>query len=129
MRSERVTAGLQETVEIHVNSSAVVECSAHVAINLIQGKWKTRIISRLEHGPARLGELRRMFPEASKKMLAQHLREMEEDGLVVRRDLSDKVLHVEYSLSASRGVAILYLVKTLRSWSKEHLLAQAKNNG
>jgi DNA-binding HxlR family transcriptional regulator len=46
-----------------------------------------------------LGELRRIFPQASKKMLAQHLREMEEDGLVLRKDLSDRVLHVEYSLS------------------------------
>src|SRR5260370_22545517 len=32
------------------------ECSAQVAINLIHGKWKTRILSRLQRGPARLRE-------------------------------------------------------------------------
>jgi DNA-binding HxlR family transcriptional regulator len=68
-----------------------------------------------------LGELRRIFPQASKKMLAQHLREMEEDGLVIHKDLSDRVLHVEYSLSDSRGLAILQLIGILWNWSKEHL--------
>jgi DNA-binding HxlR family transcriptional regulator len=58
----------------------VKECPAQLAINLIQGKWKTLILSRLQHGPARLSELRRMFPEASKKLLTQHLGEMEMTG-------------------------------------------------
>jgi DNA-binding HxlR family transcriptional regulator len=75
-------------------SQGVEECSAQFAISLIQGKWKTRILSRLQHGPVRLGELRRIFPEASKKMLTQHLREMEKDGLVIRKDLSGRLRHV-----------------------------------
>jgi len=39
-------------------------------------EMEAQILSRLQHGPVRLGELRRMYPQASKKMLAQHLREM-----------------------------------------------------
>ena len=77
--------------------------------------------SQLQHGPARLGELRRMFPQASKKMLAQHLRELERDGLVIRKDLSNRVLHVEYSLSDTGGLAVLHLISMLRDWSNEHL--------
>jgi DNA-binding HxlR family transcriptional regulator len=46
------------------------------AITLIQGKWKLAILVRLENGPARLSRLRRMFLEASKKVLVQQLREM-----------------------------------------------------
>lgn len=97
------------------------ECSAQFAINLIHGKWKTRILSRLQHGPTRLSELRRMFPEASKKMLAQHLRELEKDGLVIRADLSGRVRHVEYSLSHSLGFAALHLIDTLAEWGREYL--------
>lgn len=97
------------------------ECSAQLAVNLMQGKWKTRILSRLQQGPARLGELCRLLPQASKKMLAQHLREMERDGLVVRKDLSGRVLHVEYSLSESGGYAALCLISMLQNWSNEHL--------
>ncbi len=80
-----------------------------------------RILSRLQHGPARLSELRRMFPEASKKILTQHLRELEKDGLVVRTDLSGRLPHVEYSLSNSRGLAALSLIDTLAEWSREYL--------
>jgi len=107
-------------------SDCSAECSAQVAVNLIHGKWKTRILSRLRHGPARLGELRRILPQASKKMLAQHLREMERDGLVVRKNLSGRVLHVEYSLSESGGYAALHLISMLQDWSNEHLPFRTK---
>lgn len=52
---------------------------------------------------------------------AQHLRELERDGLVIRKDLSNRVLHVEYSLSDSGGLAVLRLISMLRDWSNEHL--------
>ena len=60
----------------------------------LQGKWKTRILSQLQHGPTRLSQLRRMFPEASKKMLTQHLRKLDGNGLVVRIDLSGRLRRV-----------------------------------
>jgi DNA-binding HxlR family transcriptional regulator len=85
----------------------------------------TRILSRLQHGPVRLSELRRMFPEASKKMLTQHLREMEKDGLVVRKDLSGRLRHVEYFLSDSLGFAVLHLIGTLTKWAREYLPTRA----
>lgn len=113
--------GKQKRVEARADSQGAEECSAQFAINLIQGKWKTRILSRLQHGPVRLSELRRMFPEASKKMLTQHLREMEKDGLVVRKDLSGRLRHVEYSLSESMGSAVLHLIRTLTNWGREYL--------
>lgn len=93
---------------------------AEFAIALIQGKWKIGILSRLQNGPARLSQLRRMFPRASKKMLTQHLREMERDGLIVRADLSDKLCHVEYSLSDPRGLAVSRLIHMLEIWSTEY---------
>jgi DNA-binding HxlR family transcriptional regulator len=42
-----------------------------------------------------MSQLRRIFPQASKNMLAQHLRETEREGLTVRTDLSDRVRHVD----------------------------------
>jgi DNA-binding HxlR family transcriptional regulator len=96
------------------------ESPAHLAISLIQGKWKLRILSQLQRGPVRLSQLRRMFPDASKKMLAQHLREMEDDGIIVRSDLSDRRLHVEYSLGTSLGAAVLHLIDTLAEWGAQH---------
>ena len=79
-----------------------------------------RILSQLQHGPVRLSQLRKMFPGASKKMLTQHLREMEDDGLIIRTDLSARLRHVEYSLETSLGVAVLHLINTLTEWGSQH---------
>jgi DNA-binding HxlR family transcriptional regulator len=94
--------------------------SVEFALALIQGKWKIPILLRLERGSARLGQLRRLLPQASKKVLTQHLREMETDGLIVRTDLSDRVPHVEYTLSPSLGIAVLHLISALVQWSLLH---------
>ena len=94
--------------------------SVQLAITLIQGKWKIGILSSLQRGPVRLSQLRRMFPQASKKMLAQHLREMERDGLIIRTDLSGRLRHVEYSLSDSGGFAVLQLIDTLTEWGSRY---------
>jgi DNA-binding HxlR family transcriptional regulator len=101
-------------------SPAEEDQSVQFAIALIQGKWKIGILSSLQRGPARLSQLRRMFPLASKKMLAQQLREMERDGLIIRTDLSGRLRHVEYSLSDSGGFAVLRLINTLTEWGSQY---------
>ena len=50
----------------------------------------------LQGGPVRLGQLVRLIPTASKKLLAENLRQLERDGVIVRTDLSDILLRVEY---------------------------------
>lgn len=96
------------------------QAAIRFAVNLVQGKWKVGILCRLQEGPARVGDLRRLFPEASKKMLTQHLRQMERDRLIVRTDLSEKVPHVEYSLLEPRGVAASRLLHFLAEWSRDY---------
>jgi DNA-binding HxlR family transcriptional regulator len=115
------SASSQQRKQKRPDSQGAEECSAQFAISLIQGKWKTPILSRLQLGPVRLGELHRIFPEASKKMLTQHLREMEKDGLVIRKDLSGRVRHVEYLLSDPLGFAVVQLIGTLAKWGSEYL--------
>jgi DNA-binding HxlR family transcriptional regulator len=96
------------------------EWPAELTINLLQGKWKLRILTQLRHGPIRLSQLRKMFPEASKKMLTLHLRELEQDGIVVRSDFSGRRRHVEYSLETSLGAAVLHLIGTLAEWGSQY---------
>ncbi len=65
-------------------------------VHLVQGKWKMHILCSIRSGPVRLGQLRRELGTASKKVLTENLRELEDAGLVVRRDLGGSVRHVEY---------------------------------
>jgi DNA-binding HxlR family transcriptional regulator len=102
-----------DLIEIHSSRQPNCESVVRIALSLIQGKWKIAILAQLEHGPVRLGELRRRVPGASKKMLTQHLREMERDGLILRTDLSGKIPHVEYSLTAPLGTVALDMIRSL----------------
>jgi hypothetical protein len=75
-----------------------------VAVNLIHAhSWEMEDTDSFtaQAWTSALGRLRRMLPQVSKKMLAQHLREMGRDRLVVQKNLSSRVLHVEYSVSES----------------------------
>jgi DNA-binding HxlR family transcriptional regulator len=120
-RQERV-----ERSEIDRCRPADNEWPAELTISLLQGKWKLRILSQLQHGPMRLSQFRKLFPGASKKMLTQHLREMVEDGIVVRSDLSGRRLHVEYSMETSLCAAVLHLIGTLADWGTRYAPTQSR---
>jgi len=66
---------------------------------LFQSKWRVQILCAMRSGPVRLGPPARLIPGASKKMLTQNLRQLEADGIVVRKDMSDLVLRIEYDLA------------------------------
>ncbi|QKW08231.1 winged helix-turn-helix transcriptional regulator [Streptomyces sp. NA04227] len=74
-------------------------CGVTAAVAVIDGKWKTGLLWRLEDGPQRPGELRRRMPGLSEKVLTQALREMESDGLVHREVHDVLPLKTEYSLT------------------------------
>jgi DNA-binding HxlR family transcriptional regulator len=90
---------------------------------LLQGKWRVHILCAMRSGPVRLGRLARLIPHASKKMLAQNLRSLEGAGIVIRRDLSDVLLHVEYDLEPGLRQSICSLLNELSKWGSLYSLS------
>jgi len=76
-------------------------CGLGPAFEVIGGKWKALILWRVHARTRRFGELKRLVPGISEKMLIQTLREMEADGLVHREVFHQVPPRVEYS--ATRG--------------------------
>ena len=66
--------------------------------------------------PVRLSQLTRLLPSASKKALRATLRDLERAQIVVRSDMSDTVLHVEYDFADDMRVAICALLDDLANW-------------
>lgn len=94
-------------------------CPAEITLKAIGGKWKLLILRELLSGVSRFGELRRALSGISEKMLTQHLRELERDGLVSRTVYAQVPPKVEYSLTPS-GKTLKPVIDGLHEWGANH---------
>jgi DNA-binding HxlR family transcriptional regulator len=85
-------------------------------IDLLSGKWTVEILCSMKSKPIRLSDLRRSLPFASKKALTASLRSLEAAQVIVRRDLSTSVLHVEYELTQRTREPVSALLDHLAEW-------------
>jgi DNA-binding HxlR family transcriptional regulator len=96
-----------------------VGCPAEWTVDVIRGRWKLMILRELCAGTVRFGELRRALKGISEKVLSQHLRELEKDGIVTRFAYDETPPRVEYSLTAA-GQALKPIVDALHAWGAAH---------
>ena len=94
-------------------------CGLHATLALIGSKWKPLILSFLGQKTRRYGELKRAVRDASDKVLIQHLKELEADGLILRRDFGEVPPRVEYSLTPF-GESLVQALKPLCGWGEEN---------
>jgi DNA-binding HxlR family transcriptional regulator len=94
-------------------------CGLGPAFQVIGGKWKALILWLVHTEPRRFGELKRLVPDISEKMLIQQLREMEADGLVHREIFHEVPPRVEYS-ATPLGQSLDEALAPLAVWGKEH---------
>ena len=102
-----------------VSEPCLEPCPIERGMRLLGGKWKGSILWHLKDGPVRFNDLARQLGGASKKMVNQRLKEMEEMGLVERRVLSTRPIAVAYSIT-DFGRSALDVLDQLRVWSEEH---------
>jgi len=93
------------------------QCPVEVTVDLIGGKWKPVILARLKEGVRRYGELHRLMPATSEKMLVQQLRELESDGLVRRTAFETVPPQVEYELT-EEGQSLTPVLTALYEWGE-----------
>lgn len=94
------------------------DCTAYVnrvslVTRILEGKWKLQILCAMRTEPVRLS---RLIPSASKKGLREALRDLESANVVVRRDLSSAVLHVEYDFADDMRELLTALLDSLAEW-------------
>lgn len=90
-------------------------CPVERTLSVVGGRWKPLILFNLREGPRRFNELRRLMPRVTQRMLTQHLRELEADGIVLRNVLEKVPPHVEYSFTA-KGRTLLPLLDAMAQW-------------
>jgi DNA-binding HxlR family transcriptional regulator len=106
------------TTQKKKNSGNPYNCPLTAAVDKIGGRWKPIILFYLSNGNKRFGKLAAIVPMISKKVLSQQLKELADDGLIVRQQFDEVPLRVEYSLT-DFGKSVLPILDKICEWGKQ----------
>lgn len=113
---------MEKKIKKYKIGSKQFECPVALASNVINGKWKLQIINQLSSvKKMRYSNLRSRIENVSEKMLIQHLRELEADGLVGRKVYPVVPPMVEYFLTET-GHNFVPVITALRKWGEQYRL-------
>lgn len=94
------------------------QCPIENTLKLISGKWKSVIIYMLlKHLTCRFNELQKLIPDCSRRMLSLQLKDLERDGLVVKKVYPVVPPKTEYSLT-ERGKSLKEVVEGMQKWGQ-----------
>ena len=97
-----------------------VDCGITFIMEIIGGKWKPCLIYYIDQGAKRPSELQRQNPTATRRVLNQQLKELEEHGIVKRVVYAELPPKVEYSLT-EMGCSLLPVIHTMYNWGEEQM--------
>lgn len=98
-------------------------CPIDFSMSLIGDKWSMWILWSLQEGPLRFGELKRLIPGITEKMLTQQLKKFENNNIVIRKVYPEIPPKVEYRLT-QHGESLKTIMELIKQWGEEHLYIQ-----
>jgi DNA-binding HxlR family transcriptional regulator len=104
---------------------ALSGCPVYYTLEKIGGRWKALIMYNLVNGKKRYGELKKLLPYITEKMLIQQLKDLEADGLVIRKVYPVIPPHVEYSLSKT-GKELNDVLNSMARWGLKNQKKEKK---
>lgn len=102
--------------EARAQYGLLTNCPVRDVIDVISGRWSSLLMMALAEQPHRFGELRRLVPDISQRMLTQTLHELQRDGYVHREVFPTKPPGVEYSLT-DLGRSMFEALNVLIMWA------------
>ena len=98
-----------------VISPCVEPCPIEQGMRIIGGKWTGSILWHLKDEPVRFNDLSRLVAGASKKMITERLRHLEQHGLITRTVRDTSPVSVDYQATEA-GQAAIRLLDQIRMW-------------
>lgn len=94
-------------------------CPSRTSLARIANKWTAMIVIALDEGPLRFTELRSAVGGISGKVLTDTLRDLERDGILLRRAFAEVPPRVEYELT-ELGATLTEPLGALGLWAHKH---------
>lgn len=89
-------------------------------LSLINGKYKMTILYTIaQFGIIRTNEMQRYIEDVSFKTLSANLKELEQDGLIIRKEYPQVPPKVEYSLT-EKGKTLIPILNSMCAWGYTH---------
>ncbi|MDQ1151507.1 MULTISPECIES: winged helix-turn-helix transcriptional regulator [Sphingobacterium] len=92
-------------------------CAMQRSMAILGTRWKPVIIYTLRDRKARFGQLDALIENISRKVLTSSLKELEEDGVILREEYKELPPRVEYSLT-EKGKALIPIMCQLAKWNE-----------
>ena len=97
------------------------DCGLKRVIDTVGGKWKIMILCVIDNREVvRYGELTRAIAGITNTMLANSLKELEADGLVLRKLYDEMPVRVEYSLT-KKAKSLIPILLEMKKWGEDNL--------
>ena len=93
--------------------------SINDTLSVISGKWKLPIIGSVLFGKKRFTDIQRNIPKITPRMLSKELKELELNGMLIRKVYDSTPVTVEYELSPS-GKSITEVLDKMIEWGLKH---------
>lgn len=94
-----------------------LECGLHLFMEVMNGKWKINLIWCIYQGIKRPGELHKRIPKASRRLLDSQLKQLTDQGILIKTVFAGKVLKTEYKLT-SLGESLIPVIERTAMWGE-----------
>ncbi len=108
---------IKENSTYNANRGIVMqECPVTYVMNKIGGHWKPIILYHLLGGSKRYSEIKKAMPHITEKMLIQHLKQLENDALLIREAKPVVPPYVTYTLTDA-GRELESVINAMAEWA------------
>lgn len=101
----------------------ISQCPVTHCMRKIGGKWKPTILYLIKNNINRFGKMLKLVPGLSKQSLTQQLRDLETDGLILRKIYNVVPPHVEYFMT-DYGLGIFKIIEQMEEWGLADMKAE-----
>jgi DNA-binding HxlR family transcriptional regulator len=105
--------------ESQISRWDATNCPVRDVMSQISGKWSSLLLLALSEKPYRFGELRRLVPDISQRMLTQTLRDLQRDGYIDRTVYPTKPPSVEYAMT-QLGHSMFDPLSKMMTWAAQN---------